>query len=50
MKQRGCYIYFNEEWLKPLQDKAEKKGMTLGEFCKKVIERESLRSHRKKEG
>lgn len=47
MKQRGCYLYFNQDWLKPLKDKAKRKGMTLGEFCKQVVMKEALRKHKK---
>ena len=47
-KRKGCYIYFDSSWLDRLTRKANRKGLTLGVFCKEVIEREGLRDHRRK--
>jgi len=48
VRQRtGVYIYLGRELYEAIAVKANKKGMTPGEYCRKLVKTEALRSHKR---
>lgn len=47
-KPTGIYIYLGRELYEQITQKASKKGLTAGEYCRKLVKTEALRSHQAK--